>query len=224
MELAIPTLMLFIPRFETGSSLQIGLNYPIMGSEENDRGWRKELSERELKELVKKSRDGDLQAMEVLYEYFKTSLFNLALRYTYNYAAAEDVLQDVFVKVFTNLHTLDEDKAFVGWIYRIAINTCFSYLRSHKKIRQRTIPLEDVYGVVPDAGPTAVEKTENKLLEESIQLLSPRLKSVFILHDVQGFKHQEVAQILGCSVGTSKSQLFKARKKIRKNLEIKERV
>jgi RNA polymerase sigma-70 factor (ECF subfamily) len=220
-ELAIPTLMQNIPAFESGSIVRIGLNYPIMDKGEKDRGWRKELSEQELKRMVQKCREGDPRAMEALYENFKTSLFNLALRYTYNYAAAEDVIQDVFIKVFTNLHTLDDDKAFVGWLYRIAVNTCFSYLRSHKKFRQRTIPLEDIQGVYADSGPSETERAENRFLEESIQILPPRLKSVFLLHDVQGFKHLEVAQILRCSVGTSKSQLFKARKKIRKYLEIK---
>lgn len=208
--------------FESGSSAQIGLHYPIMDKEEKDQSWKKELSDQDIIDLVRKSREGDLQAMGTLYEHFKTSLFSLALRYTYNFAAAEDVIQDVFVKVFTNLHTLDEDKAFVGWLYRIAVNTCLSHLRSHKKVRQKTVSLEDVQGVVADKEPTATEKAEKKLLEDCIQKLPPRLKSVFLLHDVQGFKHQEIAHILGCSVGTSKSQLFKARKKLRKHLEHKQ--
>jgi RNA polymerase sigma-70 factor (ECF subfamily) len=200
--------------FESGSSARIGLNYPFM--------WSKELSDQELEKLIQQSRDGDPQAMGILYGHFKTSLFSLALRYTYNYAAAEDVIQDVFVKVFTNLHTLDEDKAFVGWLYRITVNTCLSYLRSHKKLRQKTIPLEDVQGMVADSAPTATQKAESKILEQAIQKLPPRLKSVFLLHDMQGFKHHEIARILGCSVGTSKSQLFKARKRIRKLLEHKQ--
>jgi RNA polymerase sigma-70 factor (ECF subfamily) len=213
MEFAAAILIQNMPSFESGSYAQIGLNYPIM---------QKELSDQKLKELIQQSRDGDLQAIEFLYEHFKSSLFSLALRYTYNYAVAEDVIQDVFVKVFTNLHTLDEDKAFVGWLYRITVNTCLSYLRSNKKLRQKTIPLDDVQGFVADSTPTAIEKAENKILEQTIQKLPPRLKSVFLLHDVQGFKHQEIAHILGCSVGTSKSQLFKARKKMRKLLEHKQ--
>jgi RNA polymerase sigma-70 factor (ECF subfamily) len=222
MEIVATILMQSTASFESGSSVQIGLNYPIMDNEEKDQGWRKELSDQELVALVQQSREGDLQAMGTLYEHFKASLFSLALRYTYNFAAAEDVIQDVFVKVFTNLHTLDEDKAFVGWLFRIAVNTCLSYLRSHKKVRQKTISLEDVQGIVADTAPTATEKAESKLLEDSIQKLPPRLKSVFLLHDVQGFKHHEIAHILGCSVGTSKSQLFKARKRIRKHLEHKQ--
>jgi RNA polymerase sigma-70 factor (ECF subfamily) len=203
-----------IQGFGPGSSSRIGLHYPLM--------WKKELSEKELHKLIEMSRGGDILAMEALYEQFKTSLFSLALRYTYNYAAAEDVMQDVFVKVFTNLHTLDEDKAFVGWLYRITVNTSLSYLRSHKKLRQKTVSLEDVQGIVADDEPSATQKAENKILEQAIQQLSPNLKSVFLLHDVQGFKHREIAHILGCSVGTSKSQLFKARKKIRKLIEHKQ--
>jgi RNA polymerase sigma-70 factor (ECF subfamily) len=215
MELAttIPIMMSNMLNFEAGSSVRIVLNYPIMP---------KELPEEELKGLIRKCHEGDHQAMETIYEHFKAPLFSIALRYTYNFAAAEDVIQDVFVKVFTNIHTLDEDKAFVGWIYRIAVNTCLSYLRSHKKLKQKTISLENVQAFVADSEPSAEQKTENKILERAIQKLPPRLKSVFLLHDVQGFKHQEIGDILGCSVGTSKSQLFKARKRLQKLLDKKQ--
>jgi RNA polymerase sigma-70 factor (ECF subfamily) len=211
---AATILMPALQSHKPGSSFQFGLNYPLM--------WKKEISEQELGRLIQRSREGDLQAQGLLYEHFKSSLFSLALRYTYNFAAAEDVIQDVFVKVFTSLHTLDDDKAFIGWLYRIAVNTCLSYLRSHKKLRHKTISLEDVQGILADGEPSATQKVENKILEQAIQKLPPSLKSVFLLHDVQGFKHKEIANILGCSVGTSKSQLFKARKRIRELLEHKQ--
>jgi RNA polymerase sigma-70 factor (ECF subfamily) len=211
MTVATAAFMQIIPRIGYSSSARIGLNYPIMDP----------LSDDFLVELVSKSRQGDLRSMETLYGHFKSSLFSLAFRYTYNFAVAEDLLQDIFVKVFTNLHTLDEDRAFTGWMYRVAVNTCLSYVRSHKRVLQKTIPLEDVEAYVSDVSSADVEKTENKPLEEAIQSLPAKLKSAFILHDVQGFKHKEVAQMLSCSVGTSKSQLFKARKKIREFLESK---
>lgn len=213
MEMAATIPMPYILIHEAGSSAPISLNYPLMPMN---------LSEQELKELIQQCRKGDARAMETLYERFRGPLFTLAIRYTYNFAAAEDVIQDVFVKVFMSLHTLDEDKAFVGWLYRIAVNTSLSYLRSHKKISRKTVPLEDVQAFVADTQFPAAQKAENKELEQVIQKLPPRLKSVFLLHDVQGFKHREIADILGCSVGTSKSQLFKARKKIRRFLEKKQ--
>lgn len=170
---------------------------------------------------LERSRTGDTQAMGAIYHQFKSSLYGLAFRYTRNHTVAEDLLQDIFVKVFSNLHTLDNDYTFVGWLYRIAVNTCLSYLRTHKRIYRKEVPLEDAEGYMTQKDSHRPEDLMNKTLEEAIEGLSPRLKSVFMLHDIQGFKHQEVAQIMDCSVGTSKSQLFKARMKIRKYLEKK---
>lgn len=176
----------------------------------------------QLLEWLERCRTGDTQAMSAIYDRFKSSLYGLAFRYTRNHTVAEDLLQDVFVKVFSNLHTLDNDQTFVGWLYRIAVNTCLSYLRTHKRIYRKEVPLEDVNGQVAQKDSHRTEDMMDKTLEEAIERLSPRLKSVFMLHDIQGFKHQEVAQIMDCSVGTSKSQLFKARMKLRKYLEKKQ--
>ncbi len=171
-----------------------------------------------LYEWLEQSRTGDTQAMGAIYDHFKSSLYGLALRYTRNHTVAEDLLQDIFVKVFSNLHTLDNDNTFVGWLYRIAVNTCLSYLRTHKRVYRKEVPLEDVERYMTHKSSHRPEDMMNKTLDEAIQRLSPRLKSVFMLHDIQGFKHEEVAQIMDCSVGTSKSQLFKARMKIREYL------
>lgn len=174
-----------------------------------------------LVEWLGRSRAGDTQAMSAIYDRFKSSLYGIAFRYTRNHAVAEDLLQDIFVKVFSNLHTIDNDNTFVGWLYRVAINTCLSYLRTHKRIYRKEIPLEDVECYAAHKDSNRPEDMVDKTLDEAIQGLSPRLKSVFMLHDIQGFKHQEVAQIMDCSVGTSKSQLFKARMKIRQHLKKK---
>lgn len=205
----------------SGSCVKIGLNCQTMEKGDESRSWARDLSDEELIRLVGLCRAGDTRAMESLYHHFKSSLFSLAFRYTYNFAVAEDLIQDIFIKVFTNLHTLDKEKFFVGWLYRVSVNTCLSYLRSHKRWLQKTISLEEVESYLSDASAEGVEKAADLPLEEAIQNLPPRLKSVFLLHDVQGFKHQEIAAILGCSVGTSKSQLFKARMKLRKHLEKK---
>lgn len=175
-----------------------------------------------LKELIRRSRAGDTQAMGSIYEHFKSPLFGLAYRYTNNASAAEDLIQDIFLKVFTNLHSLDNDEAFVGWLYRIAVNTCLSYIRSNKRVFQKEVPLGEVEGILNGGVQGRPEDMLSKSIAEALQTLSPKLKSVFMLHDVQGFKHEEVARIMDCSVGTSKSQLFKARMKIRYHLEKKQ--
>lgn len=175
-----------------------------------------------IKNLVRRSREGDSQSMGLLYEQFKGRMFSLAYRYTYNAAAAEDLLQDIFIRVFTHIETLDKDEAFAGWMYRIAVNTCLSYLRSNKKVLQQAVPLSSIEYTVGEDTQNVSEKMLEKPLEEAIQSLPTKLKSVFLLHDVQGYKHREIAQMLGCTVGTSKSQLFKARMKIRSKIEKKQ--
>ena len=195
----------------------------VMNKDKKDNTVKPDLEETELiKNLVRRSREGDSQSMGLLYEQFKGRMFSLAYRYTYNAASAEDLLQDIFIRVFTHLETLDKDEAFAGWMYRIAVNTCLSYLRSNKKVLQQSVPLGSIEYTVGENTQTVSEKMLDKPLEEAIQSLSTKLKSVFLLHDVQGFKHKEIAQILGCSDGTSKSQLFKARMKIRQKLEKKQ--
>jgi RNA polymerase sigma-70 factor (ECF subfamily) len=169
-------------------------------------------------EWVRLSREGDSRAMERLYSHFKAPFFGLAYRYTYNSAASEDILQDIFIKIFTHIHELDKDEAFMGWAYRIAVNTCLSYLRSRKTVIQKSVPFDVVEGLAGGPDAPAHERMFDRTLEEALCGLSSKLKSVFILHDIQGFKHEEIAQILGCSAGTSKSQLFKARMKIRHRL------
>jgi RNA polymerase sigma-70 factor (ECF subfamily) len=171
-----------------------------------------------LADLIQKGIGGDERALEAIYHRFKSLLFSLAYRYTGNAAAAEDVLQDVFLKAFTHLHEVDNAVTFPGWLHRIAINTSLSYIRSRKAEMRGAVPLSEIEGVL--AAPAADERGGllKKPLEEAIQTLPHRLKSVFLMHDVQGFKHEEIAGILGCTVGTSKSHLFKARLKLRDRL------
>jgi len=175
-----------------------------------------------LKDLIVRSRKGDLQAMEAIYERFNRSIFNLVYRYTNNREIAEDLLQDIFIKIFTRLQDLRTEDTFVGWLYRIAINTCYSYLRSSKSTLQRTLSLSEMEGRINGHTNESRDRMIKESLDDAIQSMSGKLKTIFLLHDVQGFKHQEIALMLGCSVGTSKSQLFKARMKIRKYLKNKQ--
>ena len=171
-----------------------------------------------LKDVIRRGREGDIQAMEAIYKHFNRPLFNLVYRYTYNSEIAEDLLQDIFLKVFSHLHDIRNEETFVGWIYRIAVNTCYSYLRRKKSQLQRTMPLDEVEGKIEGETYKSGDEIMKKSLDDAIQNLPDKMKSIFLLHDVQGFKHKEISQMLGCSVGTSKSQLFKARMKIREYL------
>jgi RNA polymerase sigma-70 factor (ECF subfamily) len=177
-----------------------------------------------LEELVARGRGGDLAAMESLYEMFKRPVFGLVYRYAQNRAVAEDLLQDVFLKVLSHLRDVRDAATFPGWVFRIAVNTSYSYLRQKKAQGDKVVPLDDLEGSIEDRSGESVERDLQGPLEKAIQALAPRLRSVFVLHDVQGFKHEEIAQALGCAVGTSKSQLFKARIKVREYLRARKAV
>jgi RNA polymerase sigma-70 factor (ECF subfamily) len=172
-----------------------------------------------LEDLVARGRTGDLAALESLYEMFKGPVFGLVYRYAQNRAVAEDLLQDVFLKVFGHMEGVRDAATFPGWIFRIAVNTAYSHLRQKRAQGDKMVPLGDIEGRLEEPGAEPVERDLQKPLEEAIEALAPRLRSVFVLHDVQGYKHEEIARMLGCAVGTSKSQLFKARIKVRDHLK-----
>ena len=177
-----------------------------------------------LAELVARGREGDLGAMESLYEMFKGPVFGLVYRYAQNRAAAEDLLQDVFLKVFSHMKHVRDAATFPAWVFRIALNTAYSHLRQKRAQTDKLVPLSDMEGRIEEPGAEPVERDLQGPLQEAIRTLAPRLQSVFILHDVQGYKHEEIALRLGCAVGTSKSQLFKARIKLREYLRAKKAV
>ena len=167
-------------------------------------------------DVVRRCQDGDRKAMEEIYSDYRSSLFNLTYRYTRNLSSAEDLLQDIFIKIFTHIRKLRSPEAFNAWVYRTAINACISSVR--KSGSGKHFPLNETDN--PD------EAEANSIhfrldMEKAVSTLPPKQKAVFLLHDVQGFTHEEIAQVMKWSEGTSKSQLFKARMKIRGHLKDK---
>jgi RNA polymerase sigma-70 factor (ECF subfamily) len=219
-----PTLVLGLGLRDNGgwiAQTQIVEALPFMTSDYEEQGKRSDLSLSSLSRLIKRSQAGEHDAMEEIYEHYKGSLFNLAYRYTYNRQEAEDLLQDIFVKVFTHIRDVQKAETFGAWVYRIALNACYSYLRSTKSRDRRTVRLSEVEDRMEEAVGHDHNHSLEKPLDEAIQQLPEKLKEVFLLHDVQGFKHEEIARMLGLAVGTSKSQLFKARMRIREFLKSK---
>jgi len=169
----------------------------------------------ELARLIARSQQGDEKAMEAIYGRYKTALFNLAYRYSYDRATAEDLLQEIFIKIFTHIGDVNRTATFTAWVYRIALNTCYSHLRTRKAEFRNAVPLDEVEGFVHSGRDEEAGGDLRKHLDDAIAMLPRGLREVFILHDVQGFKHGEIARTLRLSVGTSKSQLFKARLRLR---------
>lgn len=187
-------------------------------NQSNKAGFNREIP---VSDLIERIRTGDMLAMEALYHRYKIPIFNIAYRFCFDPSVAEDLLQEIFLKVYLRLKSLRQEEAFKTWLYRIAMNTCISYLRKRKMQRHKVVPFNQVEWKAEVSVTNADNEMIKYQLNEAIRNLSEKLRSVFLLHDVQGFKHKEIAQILGCTEGTSKSQLFKARMKIRQHFEKK---
>jgi RNA polymerase sigma-70 factor, ECF subfamily len=161
-------------------------------------------------EIVRRASNGDQDACRELYLRHKGRIFTLACRMTGNRTEAEDLTQEIFVQAFRGLYGFREASSFATWLYRIAINRCRSHLRKNGAAEMVEIDRVEIG--------TAGQQRQSDLrmlLEETVGLLPGGCREVFILHDVQGLAHDEIAEILGCTAGTVRSQLWKARSKLR---------
>ena len=160
---------------------------------------------------------GDLLPFEELFQLHRGKVYAVCLRMTGNTAEAEDLSQEVFVQVLRKLGTFRGESAFSTWLHRLTVNQVLMYFRKGRRRREQLT--ED--GELPER-PTKGRNVlksfpilDRLALDEAIVKLAPGYRAVFVLHDVEGLQHLEIANILGCSVGTSKSQLHKARMKMR---------
>lgn len=168
-------------------------------------------------ELVARCRAGDSAAFEELYRQHAGRLYNLAYRMSGGPADAEDLLQEIFLQAHRKLESFRGESSLGTWLYRLAMNLCVDHLRSRQT---RSAAVTDSLDASPfDPAPTrsvAGEVNPTRLdLERAIAQLPPGCREAFLLHDVEGFEHREIADILGIAEGTSKSQVHKARMKLR---------
>ncbi len=169
-------------------------------------------------ELTQMAGSGNLAAFEKLYAKYHRRTYSLCLRMTNNVAEAEDLTQEAFIQLFRKIGSFRGDSAFTTWFHRLTVNQVLMYFRKRSVKNEKTT--ED--GEMPEEVVKTNKKYQSQTpilnrmdLKKAIAELPPGYRSVFVLHDVEGFEHTEVARILGISVGTSKSQLHKARLKLR---------
>ena len=168
-------------------------------------------------QLIQRCLDGDLSAYHRMYEQHKEVMYNVAFRLHQNVQDAEDSMQDAFMKVFKALPDFRGDCRLSTWIYRILLNTCFSRL---KKNRGPVVHAEDIRETGPASLPGPAEEPSTRMiLEEEIAHLPLGYRTVFVLYEVEGFTHQEIADMLAISVGSSKSQLHKAKRILQGRLQ-----
>ncbi len=174
-------------------------------------------------EVVKRAQQGDSDAFASLFHAHKAKVYSVCLRLTNNTAEAEDLTQDAFVQVFRKLTTFRGDSALSTWLYRIAVNTA---LMRFRKKAPRQVSLDEPYHLDARLVHREYGSKDARLagsidriaLTRAIAELPEGYRTVFLLHEVEGYEHQEIAELLNCSVGNSKSQLHKAKLRIRESL------
>jgi len=166
-------------------------------------------------QLIAACRRGEARAMEMLYHQYKRRVFGMAHRIV-GANDAEEVAQEVFVRVYRGLAAFRGDSALSTWIYRLTVNASLSYLA--RRGRRQEVPVDDSLVEVP-APPTAERDPGLAArIERALGQLPAGYRAILVLHDVEGLSHEECAAILECRVGTCKSQLHKARGRMRELL------
>jgi RNA polymerase sigma-70 factor (ECF subfamily) len=173
-------------------------------------------------ELIRRAQQGDAEALASLFHTHEARIFALCLRMTNNVAEAEDLVQDAFLHVFRKLSTFRGDSALSTWIYRIAINTVLMNLRRKSPCQ---VSLDEPYNNREYAKPIRREYAARDgrldscvtrlVLTRAISALPSGSREIFLLYEVEGYEHHEIAEMLGCSVGNSKSQLHRAKLRLR---------
>ena len=161
------------------------------------------------RKLVKDCLRRNPEAQRMLYEWFAKTMLGVCFRYTKSVKDAEDVLQDGFVKVFTNLHQYNFEGDLGAWIRRIMVNTALNFLKRNKKYRQEMFFTEQPLHPVADDNPAI--SLQAKELADLIRQLPSGYQTVFNLFAVEGYSHIEIGEMLGISDGTSRSQYARAR-------------
>lgn len=166
-------------------------------------------------ELLEGYRAGDLAAFEKLYERHAPRMKSIALNLLGNVADAEDAVQEAFLKIYRGAKTFHGGAAFSTWAYRVVVNTCYDALR-RRRTRPAGSPLETPDGREALPPSPGLDHPLRLALEKSVARLNPRHRAVFLLFEVEGFSHGEIARILGIPEGTSKTFLFDAKKKLQR--------
>ena len=167
--------------------------------------------------LVERCRAGELGAFEELYRAHSGRLFSLAVRMLGNRSDAEDLLQEIFLSAHRKLDSYRGDAALGTWLYRLAMNQILDHVRSRAaRTGQLTDGLDDASVLADAGGHRLADRAINRIdLERALAELPEGCRAAFVLHDVEGLEHKEVSEVLGIAEGTSKSQVHKARLRLR---------
>jgi RNA polymerase sigma-70 factor, ECF subfamily len=178
-------------------------------------------------EAIGRAQQGDAEAFQALYEKHRRRVYSLCLRMTANTAEAEDLTQEAFLQLFRKIGTFRGESAFSTWLHRLSVNVVLMHLRKKSlpsvSLEETTQGGGDEDSPKKDFGAEDLALTgsiDRLQLQKAVEDLPPGYRTIFVLHDVEGYEHNEIAEIVGCSIGNSKSQLHKARMKLRDLLKM----
>lgn len=157
----------------------------------------------------------------MLIDSYSKKVYNLALNFAGNRDDASDITQDIFLKVYNNIDKFQEDGSFNAWILKLSKNYCIDYWRKSKNYRQKleldeSLYVESVHDDVYTPEDTLIKKDDVTFLRKKLQELSPDLRSLIIMRDIEDFSYQEISENLGIPLGTTKSRINRARLKLAK--------
>ena len=177
-------------------------------------------------QAIARAKQGDAEAFQALYDKHKRRVYSLCLRMTANTAEAEDLTQEAFLQLYRKIATFRGESAFSTWLHRLSVNVVLMHLR---KKGLPVVSLEETtqggeedspkkdFGAQDLALAGSIDRMQ---LQKAVDHLPPGYRTIFVLHDIEGYEHNEIAEIVGCSIGNSKSQLHKARMKLRDLLKM----
>ena len=168
-------------------------------------------------EVINESINGCRKMQQLLYSRFAANMYKVCLRYTNNNTQdAQDILQDGFIKVFKHLHKFRHDGSFEGWIRTIITRTALSQIK--EKNKKVTSYNTDLLHAVKDTDITITNRLAEKDIISMIKKLPPGYRKIFMLYVIEGYNHREIAILLNCSEGTSKSQLYRSKTRLQEIL------
>jgi RNA polymerase sigma-70 factor, ECF subfamily len=175
---------------------------------------------------IDRAKQGDETAFQTLYDRHKRRVYSLCLRMTANTAEAEDLTQEAFLQLYRKIGTFRGESAFSTWLHRLSVNVVLMHLRKKNlpvvSLEETTQPGEEDtpkkdFGTEDLSLAGSIDRLQ---LQKAVDDLPPGYRTIFVLHDIEGYEHNEIAGIVGCSIGNSKSQLHKARMKLRDLLKM----
>ena len=169
------------------------------------------------REIVSRAQMGDLQAFEQLYESHKGRIYAVSLRLVKDPSKAEDLTQEAFIQAWQKLSSFRGRSSFATWLHRVAVNLILGRIRSEKRWSDRETPIDEQAFHLGD--PSEGIRDSAIDLDRAIGLLPNQARLVFLLHDVEGYRHADIATMMGIAEGTSKAHLHRARQLLRKVLE-----